>query len=152
MEATRLALFFGCSVSNQRPLLSSSVGWYTVHVSAYLKAFAVDGQTFASSVVLMSRRNSKRRFGIEPFGGLLKSTLDDFLRVDRDYLQLTRLLSKFKSIDHEKNISSCIAQVAALRGTFENRPVGGGKLDPRSVILIWDTGASYGLWVISISQ
>jgi hypothetical protein len=65
--------------------------------------------------------------------------------VDRDYLQLPRLLSKFRSIDHEKNISSCIARVAALRGTFENRPVGGGKLDPRSVILIWDTGASYGL-------
>jgi hypothetical protein len=28
---------------------------------------------------------------------------------------------------------------------FENRPVGGGKLNPRSLILIWDTGASYGL-------
>ena len=93
----------------------------------------------------MSRRNSKQSNGIEPFGGLLKSTLDDFLRVDCDYLQLSRLLSKFKSIDHEKNISSCIARVAALRGMFENRPVGGGKLDPRSVISIWDTGASYGL-------
>jgi len=33
----------------------------------------------------------------------------------------------------------------ALRGTFENRPVGGGKLELHSVILIWDTGASYGL-------
>ncbi len=93
----------------------------------------------------ISRRDSKRSNGINPFGGLLKSTLDDFLKVDRDYLQLSRLLSKFKSIDHEKNISSCIARVAALRGTFENRNVGGGNLDPRSVILIWDTGASYGL-------
>ncbi len=36
----------------------------------------------------ISRRNSKRSHGrVEPFGGLLKSTLDDFLRVDRDYLQ-----------------------------------------------------------------
>jgi hypothetical protein len=51
----------------------------------------------------------------------------------------------FKSIDHEKNISSCVARVAALWGTFENCPVGGGKLDPRSLILIWDTGTSYGL-------
>jgi hypothetical protein len=33
----------------------------------------------------------------------------------------------------------------ALWGTFENCPVGGGKLDPCSLILIWDTGASYGL-------
>ena len=103
------------------------------------------GRRVRARAFFKSRRNSKRSNGIEPFGGLLKSTLDDFLRVDRDYLQLSRLLSKFKSIDHEKNISSCIARVAALRGTFENRPVGGGKLDPRSVILIWDTGASYGL-------
>jgi hypothetical protein len=93
----------------------------------------------------MSWHNSKHSNGIEPFGGLLKSTLDDFLRSDRDYLQLQRLLSKFKSIDHEKNISSYIARVVALRGTFENCPVGGGKLNPLSLILIWDTGASYGL-------
>ncbi len=71
--------------------------------------------------------------------------MDDFLRSDCNYLQLPRLLSQFKSIDHEKNISSCIAQVAAFWGTFENCPVGGGKLDPCSLILIWDMGASYGL-------
>jgi hypothetical protein len=93
----------------------------------------------------MTRHNSKHSNGIEPFGGLFKSTLDDFLRSDCDYLQLQRLLSKFKSIDHEKNISSYIAPVVALWGTFENCPVGGGKLNPLSLILIWDTGASYGL-------
>jgi hypothetical protein len=93
----------------------------------------------------MSGRNSRQSSSVEPFGGLYKSTLDNFLKSDRDYLQLPRLLSQFKSIDHEKNISSCMAQVAALRGTFENCPVGGGNLDPRSLILIWDTGASYGL-------
>jgi hypothetical protein len=38
-----------------------------------------------------------------------------------------------------------MARVAALRGTFENRPVGGGNFDPQSLILIWDTYASYGL-------
>ncbi len=74
-----------------------------------------------------------------------KSTLDDFLKSDCNYLQLPRLLSQFKSIDHEKNISSCMARLAALWGMFENRPVGGDNLDPRSLILIWDTGASYGL-------
>ena len=39
----------------------------------------------------------------------------------------------------------CIARVAALRGTFENRAVPGGPKDPRTLILIWDTGASFGL-------
>ena len=61
------------------------------------------------------------------------------------FLQLPRLLSQFRSTDHEKNISSCIARVAALRGTFENRAVPGGPKDPRTLILIWDTGASFGL-------
>jgi len=61
------------------------------------------------------------------------------------FLQLPRLLSQFRSVDHEKNISSCIARVAALRGTFENRTVPGGPKDPRTLILIWDTGASFGL-------
>jgi hypothetical protein len=93
----------------------------------------------------MSRQNSKQINGVEAFGGLHKSTLDDFLRSGCNYLQLPRLLSKFTSIDHEKNISSCIAQVAALWVTFENHPVGGGKLNPCSLILFWDTGASYGL-------
>jgi hypothetical protein len=65
------------------------------------------GRRVRARAFFISRRNSKQSNGIEPFGGLLKSTLDDFLRVDCDYLQLTRLLSKFKSIDHEKNISSC---------------------------------------------
>jgi hypothetical protein len=89
----------------------------------------------------MSQQNSKQSNSVEPFGGLLKSTLVDFLRFDCDYLQLPRLLSKF----HEKNTSSCIACVAALQGTFENCPVGGGKLNPHSLILILDMGASYGL-------
>jgi hypothetical protein len=84
----------------------------------------------------VSRHNSRQSNGVGPFGGLLKSMLDDFLRVDCNYLQLPRLLSKFKSIDHEKNISFCIAGLASLRGTFENCPVGGGKLDLRSLILI----------------
>ncbi len=61
------------------------------------------------------------------------------------FLQLPRLLSQFRSIDHEKNISSCIARVAALWGTFENHSVGGATKDPRTLILIWDTGTSFRL-------
>jgi hypothetical protein len=39
----------------------------------------------------------------------------------------------------------CVARVAALRGTFENCSVPGGPKDPRTLILIWDTGALFGL-------
>ncbi len=92
----------------------------------------------------VSGHNSKLSNG-KPFGGLLKSTLDDFLRSDCNYLQLPRLLSTFTSIDHEKNISSCIGQVAAIWGVFENCPVSSGKFNLRYLILIWDTSASYGL-------
>jgi len=52
METPCLALFFGRLVLNPRPLSSSSDGWYTVHVSAYLKAFALDEQMFAHLIVL----------------------------------------------------------------------------------------------------
>jgi hypothetical protein len=102
------------------------------------------GRCLQAWLFFMSRRNS-RQSGVEPFGGLYKSTLDDFLRSNCNYLQLPRLLLQFKSIDHEKNISSCMAQVVALQGTIENCPAGGGNLDPRSLILIWDTGASHRL-------
>jgi hypothetical protein len=94
---------------------------------------------------VMSRRNSRRSRGFKPFGGISRPMLDGFLKSDVNFLQLPRLLSQFRSIDHEKNISSCIAQVAALRGTFENRLMSGGNLDLRTLILIWDTGASFEL-------
>ena len=47
-----LALYFGHLVSNLRLLSSSSDGWYTVNVSAYLKSFALDEQMFVHLVVL----------------------------------------------------------------------------------------------------
>jgi hypothetical protein len=52
METPRLALFFGCPMSNPRLLSFSSDGWYTVHVFAYLKAFALYEQMFAHSAIL----------------------------------------------------------------------------------------------------
>jgi hypothetical protein len=38
-----------------------------------------------------------------------------------------------------------LAWIAALHGLFENQPAHDGRLDPRSLILIWDTGALFGL-------
>jgi hypothetical protein len=95
--------------------------------------------------LFVSRRNSCQSSSVEPFGGLSSSTLDGFLRSEVQFLQLSRFLSQFQSIDHEKNISSCIAQVAALWGTFENCSVGGATKDPCTLILIWDSDASFGL-------
>ncbi len=53
-------------------------------------------------------------------------------------------------VDHVKNAQSCINHVHKLCGTFdgtyENRSsFSTGLQDPKSLILIWDTGASYGL-------
>ncbi len=90
------------------------------------------------------RQNLKQSSGVERFGRLLMSTLDNFLQSDQNFV-LLRLLSQFWSVDHEKNIFSYIAQVAALWGTFENCPVSGGTLDPHHLILIWYTGGSFGL-------
>ncbi len=53
-------------------------------------------------------------------------------------------------VDHVKNAQSCVNRVNALcgtyGGTYENRiSFATGLQDPKSLILIWDTGASYGL-------
>jgi hypothetical protein len=52
MEMLRLALFLVVQCQNPHLLLSSLDGWYTVHISAYLKAFVLDEQMFAHLVVL----------------------------------------------------------------------------------------------------
>jgi hypothetical protein len=93
----------------------------------------------------MSRRNSSQSSGFEPLGGLSSSTLDGFLRSDVQFLQLPRLLSQFRSIDHEKKISSCIAQVATLWGTFENHSL---VEQPRTLIL----SSLFGIRVLRLGQ
>ncbi len=93
----------------------------------------------------ISWRNSQWSSGVEPFGGVSSSILDGLLRSDVHFLQLPWLLTQFWLVDHEKNISSCILQVVALQGTFENFSMSGGSLDPCTLILIWDTGASFWL-------
>jgi hypothetical protein len=59
-------------------------------------------------------------------------------------------MSTFSTVDHVKNAQSCVNCVHTLRGTYgdtnENRSsFSTGPLDPKSLILIWDMGASYGL-------
>ena len=88
----------------------------------------------------------------QPFVELTKSTLNGFCDGSKDFLKLSRLLSHKHSIDHSKNAQECLSRVHAIRGAFGG-PQGienGGSfhdvpLDPKRVMLIWDTGASYGL-------
>jgi hypothetical protein len=53
-------------------------------------------------------------------------------------------------VDHVKNAQSCVNRVNTHRGTYggtyENHTsFSTGLQDPKSLTLIWDTGASYGL-------
>ncbi len=85
-----------------------------------------------------------------PYVGLSKPTLDGFCDGHKDFLQLYRLMSTYSTVDHVKNAQSCVNCVNTLcgtfGGTFENQcSFSTGSLDPKFLILIWDTGASYGL-------
>jgi hypothetical protein len=86
----------------------------------------------------------------QPYVGLSTPTLDGFCDGHKDFLQLYRLLSTFSTVDHVKNAQSCVNRVNTLRGTYggtyENRiSFSTGLQDPKPLILIWDTGTSYGL-------
>jgi hypothetical protein len=83
---------------------------------------------------------------------LQTSALDGFCDGSKDFLKLSRLISRFHSVDHSKNAQECLDCVHATCGTFggtygnENSgPLINVPLDPRQLMLIWDTGASFGL-------
>jgi hypothetical protein len=85
-----------------------------------------------------------------PYVGLSKPTLDGFCDGHKDFLKIYRLLSTFSTVDHVKNAQFCVNRVNTHCGTYggpyENRTsCSTGPQDPKSLILIWDTGASYGL-------
>ncbi len=74
------------------------------------------------------------------------STLQGFCAVDRDFLRLPQLPKTFCNHDyHVRQIKLAMDQVALLRGTFEMHQSAPDRLDPKTLILIWDTGASAGL-------
>jgi hypothetical protein len=64
---------------------------------------------------------------------------------DHDFLALPRLLKILSDKElHEKNISSCLSRVAFLRGVFDFNH-SGSPINPKTLVLIWETGASAGL-------
>jgi hypothetical protein len=69
-----------------------------------------------------------------------------FFAIDHDFLRLPQLLKTFCNHDcHVRQIKLALDQVALLCGTFEMHQSASDHLNPKTLILIWDTGASAGL-------
>jgi hypothetical protein len=88
----------------------------------------------------------------QPYIDFSRSTLDHFCDGSQDFLTLSRLFSINFSFDHSRCAQECINRFNTIRGTFggtyeyENSSCHTDvPLDPKSIILIWDTGALYGL-------
>ena len=81
--------------------------------------------------------------------GVSAAGLDTFCDGSHDFLQLPRLLSKFKEneLDHAAGATKLLRRASMLKGgVLENRVLNTCcKKDPKTMILIWDTGASFGL-------
>jgi hypothetical protein len=76
--------------------------------------------------------------------GIKSSTLNKFCSGNHDFLPLPRLVNSFgNSKFHENNIKSCLSRAAILRGMFDVHHAGCTR-DPKTMVLIWDTGASAG--------
>ena len=56
-------------------------------------------------------------------------------------------MSKFKNMDHAQNFQQLCQRLAVLSDrSFENRTFNAStRIYPKSLILIWDTGASFGM-------
>jgi hypothetical protein len=74
------------------------------------------------------------------------STINSFCAVDHDFLRLPHLLKTLCNHDyHVGQIKSALDRIALLRGTYEMHQPVQGHLDPKTLMLIWDTGGSAGL-------
>jgi hypothetical protein len=89
----------------------------------------------------------KKMVGLSSVMSELKlSTLQGFCAVDHDFLLLPQLLKTFCDHDyHMRQIKLVLDRVALLHGTFEMHQSASDRLDPKTLTLIWDTGASSGL-------
>jgi hypothetical protein len=88
----------------------------------------------------------------QPYIDLSRSTLDHFCDGSCDFLTLSWLFSINHSFDHSRCAQKCVNRLNTIGGTFggtyeyeNSSPHTVVPLDPKSLILIWDTGASYGL-------
>ena len=89
----------------------------------------------------------KRKVGLDSVISRLKfSTLNSFCAENHDFQRLPQLLNTLCNHDyHVKQIKSALDRVALLCGTYEMHQQVPNHLDPKTLILIWDTGGSAGL-------
>ena len=74
------------------------------------------------------------------------ASINSFCAADHDFLRLPHLLKTLCNHDyHVGQIKLALDRVALLCGTFEMHHSGQRSLDPKTLMLIWDTGASAGL-------
>ena len=147
-------LWFDFQVPTLPSLSSSKIGWYFLPKPYSRKHTRWKRGRLRAHKFFSSARLSKFGQGLRsvrrPYVGLSAPTLDGFCDGHTDFLQLYRLMSTFSTVDHVKNAQSCVNRVNAHRGTYggtyENRSsFSTGIHDSKSLILIWDTGESYGL-------
>ena len=74
-------------------------------------------------------------------------TLASFCDGSQDFLSLSRLMSKFTDMDHVQNVEKLCQILAVLSDhSLENKSYNAHrKKDPKPLMLIWDSGASFGL-------
>ncbi len=77
---------------------------------------------------------------------LQPGTLASFCEGHHDFLRLPKLMGTLCNHDyHVKQIKLLLDQFTLLRGTYEMHKSVSSHLDPKTLILIWDTGGSAGL-------
>ena len=82
---------------------------------------------------------------VQSWIGIKRLTLDKFCSCNHDFLALPWLINSFSNREfHEKKIKSCLSRAAVLHGMFDVHHAGCNK-DPKTMVLIWDTGVSDGL-------
>ena len=75
------------------------------------------------------------------------STIDSFCDGSRDFLSFVSLMSTFNEMDNAQNVQQLCQRLAVLSyRSLNNRSCNDSKkIDPKNLILNWDTGASFGL-------
>ena len=75
------------------------------------------------------------------------ATIDSFCDVSLDFLSFVRLISMFNEMDHAQNVQQLCQCLAVLSDrSLKNRAYNASKkIDYKNLILVWDTGASFGL-------
>ena len=75
------------------------------------------------------------------------ATIDSFCDGSRDLMSFVRLISTLNEMDHAQNVQQLCQRLSVLSDRFLNNRAcnASKKIDPKNLILIWDTRASFGL-------